>query len=138
MSYNGGGNLIGKSDREENMKLSDGKKVPDFIIIGAMKSGTSTIHSILSEREDVFMPEKEVYFFDVDDIEQHPDFFVRTSAGWTYHDFEKDFDTYYSWYSRFFQAAGDDMFVGEDTTTYKNPIIISQNKHFYYFFHTMG
>jgi hypothetical protein len=83
-----------------------------------MKSGTTSIHHILASRDDVFMPEKETYFFDVDDIEQHGDFFIKTNRGWTYHDYEADFDAYFSWYKRFFEGAEPGQVIGEDTTTY--------------------
>ena len=59
-----------------------------------------------------------LYFFDVDDIEQHGDFFIKTRNGWTFHDFEKDFDLYYEWYKRFFKQAKPSQCIGEDTTTY--------------------
>ncbi|MCP4606045.1 MAG: sulfotransferase [Proteobacteria bacterium] len=100
------------------MKTQDSARLPDFIIIGAMKSGTTSIHHILGSHDDVFMPEKETYFFDVDDIEQHGDFFIKTKSGWTFHDYEKDFDTYFPWYQRFFAAAASGQVIGEDTTTY--------------------
>ena len=97
---------------------NNGTKLPDFIIIGAMKSGTSSLHAILNSRDDVFMPDKEVYFFDVDDVFQHADFFVKTDNGWTFHDFDRDFDKYFHWYSRFFEEAPEGATIGEDTTTY--------------------
>ncbi|HUT79245.1 MAG TPA: sulfotransferase [Polyangia bacterium] len=91
---------------------------PDFIIIGAMKSGTTSVHSILAHHEEVFIPDNEVYFFDVDDVEQHPDFFVRTRDGWTFHDFDADFPRYLEWYENFFKGASPGQVIGEDTTTY--------------------
>jgi hypothetical protein len=107
-----------------------GSKVPNFIIIGAMKSGTTSIHHILASRDDVFLPEKEVYFFDVDDIEQHGDFFIKTKNGWTFHDFEADFDTYFEWYQKYFARAEPGQMIGEDTTTYlaskKAPVRIAK------------
>jgi hypothetical protein len=100
------------------VKTQNSSRLPNFIIIGAMKSGTTSIHHILASRNDVFMPEKEVYFFDVDDIEQHGDFFIKTQDGWTFHDFEADFDTYFEWYQKFFARAEPGQMIGEDTTTY--------------------
>ena len=100
------------------MITENGHKLPDFIIIGAMKSGTSALHDILNRHENIFIPEKEVYFFDVDDVLQHADFFVKTRKGWTVHDFDKDFEKYFKWYTRFFEEAPDDAVIGEDTTTY--------------------
>ena len=37
--------------------------LPDFLIVGAMKSGTTTIYKWLSSRSDVFFPKKEPRFF---------------------------------------------------------------------------
>ena len=100
------------------MITDKGFKLPDFIIIGAMKSGTTSIHHILDHHEDVFIPPREVYFFDVDDIEQHGDFFIRTKGGWTFHDLDENFEAYLDWYRRFFEEAGPSQIIGEDTTTY--------------------
>jgi hypothetical protein len=44
------------------------------IVVGAMKAGTSSLHHILSQHKGVFFAEREIYFFDMDDVEQHPDF----------------------------------------------------------------
>ncbi|MCP4676182.1 MAG: sulfotransferase [Deltaproteobacteria bacterium] len=93
-------------------------RLPDFIIIGAMKCGTTSALHILSQHDDVFMPAIEPCFFDVDEIEQHGDFFVQTSQGWTFHDFEKDMEMYLEWYKRFFSQARADQLVGDRTTTY--------------------
>lgn len=92
--------------------------LPDFIIIGAQKSGTSSLHSILAHHPGVFIPRGEVFFFDVDDVEQHPDFFVRTRDGWTDHDFERDLPTYLDWYRSLFEEARPGQKIGEDSTTY--------------------
>lgn len=94
------------------------KGLPDFIIIGAMKSGTTSLHNILAHHEKVFIPKEEIYFFDVDDIDQHPDFFVPTKDGWTYHDFDADFAKYLAWYRSLFEKASPGQLLGEDTTTY--------------------
>ena len=37
--------------------------LPNFIIVGAMKSGTSTLRDLLTAREDVFLPPGEIHFF---------------------------------------------------------------------------
>jgi hypothetical protein len=37
--------------------------LPNFIIVGAMKSGTSTLRDLLTLRQDVFLPPGEVHFF---------------------------------------------------------------------------
>jgi hypothetical protein len=92
--------------------------MPDFILIGAQKCGTSSVHYILDHHPKVFIPKGEVFFFDVDDVEQHPDFFVPTPGGWTDHDFWANLDTYLPWYRRLFEAAEEGQLRGEDSTTY--------------------
>ncbi len=96
----------------------DSKGLPRFIIIGAQKSGTSSLHHILSCHEQVFIPSGEVFFFDVDDVEQHPDFFARSSSHPRDRDLEANLETYLAWYRGFFARAGEDQLIGEDSTTY--------------------
>ena len=49
------------------MTNNDVTKTPDFLIVGAAKSGTSSLHSYLSKHPDIYMPEKrkELYFWHV-------------------------------------------------------------------------
>ena len=59
----------------ENNWIAPGNAfLPDFIIAGAMKSGTTTLHNILNEHPDVFIPDSEIHFFDMDDVIEHPEF----------------------------------------------------------------
>lgn len=88
---------------------------PHFIIVGAQKSGTSTLHGILGAHPDIYIPDREIFFFDIDDEVQHPDFVPRGSAP---RDFDEDFDIYQSWYARFFDAALPGQLRGEDSTSY--------------------
>ena len=93
------------------------RRVPDFIIIGAAKCGTTSLHHILVQHEQVFIPDREVYFFDVDDFEQHTDFFTH-GGQFSFHDFDRDFETYADWYQDFFRDARPGQLIGEDSTTY--------------------
>ncbi len=93
-------------------------KLPDFIIVGAMKSGTTSLHHLLSNHNAVFMPPREILFFDIDDIEQNLNFYLQVSPEWIFHDYEKHFDKYLAWYASFFENAGDNQIIGEDSTTY--------------------
>lgn len=88
------------------------------MIVGAMKSGTSTLHHILAQHESVYIPDREIAFFDIDDIRQHHDFFVKAPDTWTFHDYDKYFDQYLSWYQSLFEEAQSDQLIGEDSTTY--------------------
>jgi len=38
--------------------------LPNFVVIGAMRSGTTSLYKYLQEHPDVFMPRKEIHFFD--------------------------------------------------------------------------
>jgi hypothetical protein len=94
---------------EENAQL------PDFIIGGAMKSGTSSLHVILDQHPDIYIPASEVHFFCIDDIVQHPEFFDSAIG---FPDFERDLDENLEWYASFFEAADRDQLIGEDSTVY--------------------
>ena len=58
----------------EIWKSSEPELLPDFIIGGAMKSGTTTLHNILNAHPRIFIPDGEVHFFDMDNVSQHSDF----------------------------------------------------------------
>lgn len=106
------------------------ENLPDFIIGGAMKSATSTLHYILAQHEEIFIPDGEIFFFSVDDITEHPAFFRRYGSEQAFQDFEGDFDKYLSWYECFFEDAAPGQTVGEDSTVYlpsaKAPARISE------------
>lgn len=71
--------------------------LPDFIVIGAMKAGTTSLYHYLRDHDQVFMPTiKEL------------DFFVA-EANWF-----RGID----WYRHQFSAAGDALACGEASTTY--------------------
>lgn len=70
---------------------------PDFIIIGAMKSATSTLHAQLAMQSGIFMTTpKEPNFFSDDGI---------YAQGW-------------SWYEQLFEQAKPDDICGESSTHY--------------------
>jgi len=70
---------------------------PDFIIIGAMKSATTTLHKQLMAQRAVFMAEpKEPNFFSDDDVYALGEM----------------------WYSNLFDGAGDSLVIGESSTHY--------------------
>ena len=47
-------------------------RLPNFIICGAMKSGTSTVHQILNQHPRISIPDKEIHFFDSDNLSRAP------------------------------------------------------------------
>lgn len=72
-------------------------QLPSFVIIGAMKSGTSTIATMLDSHPDAYLvPNKEVYFFDRDD------FYARGV----------------DWYRERFEGASGQRAVGEASPSY--------------------
>ena len=70
---------------------------PDFICVGAAKSGSTSLHEILAVHPDIWLPAaKELHFFD------NPDHYARGM----------------SWYREQFSAAPANAMVGEVTPAY--------------------
>ncbi|MFW6047133.1 MAG: sulfotransferase family protein [Candidatus Woesearchaeota archaeon] len=110
-----------------NWKAPQNAILPDFIIGGAMKSGTTTLHHILALHPDIFIPKGEIHFFDIDNILQHSDFnyFNKKSNKWTYQNLLDDPEKYWNWYSRKFEK-GESKVLVEDSTTYLASPIAAQ------------
>lgn len=72
-------------------------RLPDFFVIGAAKSGTTTLHQHLAARGDVFVTRP-----------KEPDFFSSSET----------VDETMDWYRSLFADAGPDQLVGEMSTTY--------------------
>lgn len=92
--------------------------LPAFIIGGAAKSGTSTLHAMLDLHPDIYIPDRELYYFSIDDYEQHPEFFIQASGGWIAPDWVGRREEYLAWYRSFFRSAGPGAVIGEDSTSY--------------------
>ena len=75
-------------------------RLPDFLLIGAMKSGSTTLYHHLREHPRLFLP-----------AYKEPEFFV-SGKGW-----ERGVD----WYSGLFADARSDQLVGEGSTSYTKP-----------------
>lgn len=75
-------------------------KLPHFIIVGSMKSGTSTLAHYLSIQDGIFMPKDEMHFFD--------------ATGTYANRWEKGL----YWYGKQFQGAKESDIIGEKTPTY--------------------
>lgn len=88
-----------------------GFRMPDFIVIGAMKSGTSSLASYLAVHPDVFMPKAgELDYF-------------STPGNWS---------RGLRWYANQFEAAGEDSIVGERSTSYtKHPVFTGAASRIY-------
>ena len=82
---------------------------PNFFIIGAMKSGTSSLHSYLETHPSVFMchPKEPCYFVDPDQLQpEWPELWRRG-----YWKDEKN-------YLKLFEGAGNAKIIGEASTDY--------------------
>lgn len=79
--------------------MTAGMRLPDFIIIGAMKSGTSSLYQWLAEQPELTLP-----------VVKEPHFFSRPEA----------WKRGLNWYGSLF-AEDRRQLVGEASTTYTNP-----------------
>ncbi|MEO0532120.1 MAG: sulfotransferase [Planctomycetota bacterium] len=84
--------------RQHVPKLTaEGGRLPDFVIVGAPKCGTTTLYQYLLRHPGIFMSTpKEMSFF------SKPEVYARG----------------FPWYTALFEPAGDDQLCGEASTTY--------------------
>jgi hypothetical protein len=94
------------------------RKVPDFMIAGGMKCGTTSLHHILNSHPLIFIPAPEIHFYDMDNYFQHQDSFIYRSNQWYYPNFTQDLDKSFDWYESWFKNTGNAQFLGEDSTIY--------------------
>lgn len=79
------------------INLMSDKPIPNLFIIGAMKSGTTSLHEYLNEHPDIFMSEV-----------KEPGYFAE----------ELNLDKGEDWYLSLFKGAGDAQIIGESSTHY--------------------
>lgn len=103
----------------QNWKAPNDDLLPDFIIGGAMKSGTSTLHQILDSHPKIFIPNKEIHFFNIDCLIQHEGFhhYSASKDEWTMQTMQSNPDRMWDWYLDKFKGK-DGLVKGEDSTTY--------------------
>ncbi len=107
-------------DHDQNKWISkEPDRLPDFIIGGAMKSGTSTLHAILDRHPDVYIPKDEIGFLDCDNINEHFDFsfYDKGKRTWTSQQMDSDPEKMWDWYLSKFNG-GEGKICGEDSTSY--------------------
>lgn len=93
--------------------------LPDFILGGAMKSATSSLHHLLAQHEQVYLPDGETHFFCMDDPVQHSGFFFPARApSERAPDYDRDAETNLNWYKRLFEPAHPDQCIGDYSSTY--------------------
>ena len=108
-------------------KSNEKNNLPDFIIGGAMKSGTTTLHQILDKHPDVFIANDELGFYDMDSIIEHPDFnFFDEDGKWHTQKIDQDPTVAWKWYSDKFNDAKDGQIKGEDSTTYLSSLVAAK------------
>lgn len=74
-------------------------RLPNLFVIGAMKSGTTSLHEYLGEHPDIFMTASR---------QKEPAFFVE----------EKNWSRGMDWYLELFAGAGEERYRGESSTQY--------------------
>ena len=94
------------------------QRLPDFIIGGAPKCGTTSLHFILDQHPDIGIPDEEVHYFDADDPITHPDFLYEEKGSLKWWDPRPPARDNLNWYADRFAALGNPQFLGEDSTTY--------------------
>jgi hypothetical protein len=98
--------------------LASEVRLPDFIIGGAPKCATTSLHYILAEHEEIGIPRAELHFFDADDPITHPDFFFTHRGHLVTFDCEAPSGSFFAGYAEHFRPFLDTPYVGEDSTTY--------------------
>ncbi len=96
-------------------------KLPDFLIVGAAKSGTTSLHYYLKQHPQVFMPKvKELCFFAYLGDPQ------TAIPSWLKEEWHLSFDNIYD-YARHFEGASNSQIIGEASPpylcTYKKTIL---------------
>lgn len=84
------------SQREPIREQGSKGRLPDFLIVGAAKAGTTTLYAYLRRHPRIFMPE-----------DKEPSFFSGNTWG-------RGLD----WYRSLFAPVGDDQICGEASTNY--------------------
>ena len=93
--------------------------LPDFILGGAMKCATSSLHHLLRQHEEIYLSEGETHFFSMDDAVQHPGFFFPARA--SSHpspDYDRDLASNLDWYRSLFDPARPAQAIGDYSTIY--------------------
>ncbi len=101
-----------------NLRVEHHVRLPDFIIGGAPKCGTTSLHFILAQNPSVGIPDDEIHFFDADDPISHPDFLFCGPDGLDWNDPRPGNPESLSWYASHFDAFANHPWVGEDSTIY--------------------
>lgn len=86
------------------------RKLPNFLIVGAAKSGTSSLHNYLNQHQDVFMPSYNIKGIKV----KEPRFFIKDLVEHRLHYGVWNWEEYIS----LFDSVKDEKAIGESTVLY--------------------
>lgn len=101
--------------------------IPNFVIAGAMKCGTTSLHAALEQHPDVSLPEGEVQLLSIDDFVENPVFSPCVEGEWVHQDFDRFFDEYCNWHAARHRNAKSGQILGEDAPTYlSSPIAMAR------------
>lgn len=106
-----------KQEKQSDWVASSEIDVPDFMIIGAMKSGTTTLHKMLNQHPDIAVANDELFFFSQDDIAEHPNFSTLYDRGLIGRASSSCYPDW-GWYKARLGSATGKRLSGEDSTTY--------------------
>lgn len=93
-------------------------RYPDFIIGGAPKCGTTSVHFILDQHPDIALPEGEIHYFDADDPITHSDFLQAGAESLSWWNPDPANTATHDWYLSQFAPLATSRLIGEDSTTY--------------------
>lgn len=100
------------------LAASTQSRLPDFIIGGAPKCGTTSLHFILAQNAAVGIPDEEIHYFDADDPITHPDFLHVEDSKLRWFDTRTSHVKNFDWYASRFAPFQESARIGEDSTTY--------------------
>ncbi len=93
--------------------------LPDFYVVGAQKSGTTSICSILGQHPKISISTpKETMFLCRDDVDFHSCFLVERSQEWKSFDWRENRDALLKRYEKLFPRESPDTLCGDGSTTY--------------------
>lgn len=110
-----------KGAQKNNWKSNQPDSLPDFIIAGAMKSGTTSLHAILNSHPDIAIVQNELSFFDIDCMLQHSDFnfYNAKKDSWTNQSMQEHPEVLWNWYESQFKGIENKLcLLGEDSPSY--------------------
>ena len=93
-------------------------RLPDFIIGGAAKCATTSLHAVLADHEQIGMPPGELHFFDADDPVTHANFFIINRGRLIGYDCDSAEGPLFAAYAERFRPYQESRFIGEDSTAY--------------------